>query len=170
MEGKMITADEQKLYDILDLLEIKYTRYEHKAVYTIEEADQLNIYIPGKLAKNLFLRNRKGDTHYLLIVDENKHVDLKLLSKQIGASSLSFASEERLFKYLGLKPGSVTPFGLMNDIERVVIVLIDRDLVGTSNISFHPNVNTATISVAYGDFERFLGWNKNKFQYVDIDS
>ena len=165
----MLTEDEQKVYDVLDLLDIKYKRYEHKAVYTIEEANTLDIYIPGKLAKNLFLRNRKGDTHYLVIVDENKHVDLKLLSKQIGSTSLSFASEERLFKYLGLKPGSVTPFGLINDTERTVIVLIDRDLVGVSNISFHPNVNTATISIAYRDFEKFLKWNKNKFQYVDIN-
>jgi Ala-tRNA(Pro) deacylase len=170
MEGKMITVEEQKVYDILDMLEIKYTRYEHKAVYTIEEADQLDIYIPGKLPKNLFLRNRKGDTHYLLIVDGNKHVDLKLLSKQIGSSSLSFASEERLFKYLGLKPGSVTPFGLINDTKRAVIALIDRDLVGTSTISFHPNVNTATISIFHRDFEKFLEWHESKFQYVVIDS
>lgn len=165
----MITQEEQKLYDILDLLKIKYIRYEHKAVYRIEEANGLDIKISGKLPKNLFLRNRRGDTHYLLIMDESKHVDLKLLAKQIGSSSLSFASEERLFKYLGLKPGSVTPFGLINDTEKAVIVLIDSDLKGTSNISFHPNINTATISIAYKDFESFLEWNKNKFQYIDID-
>lgn len=164
----MITEDEQKLYDILDLLEIKYRRYEHKAVHTIEEANSLVIEIPGKLPKNLFLRNRRGDTHYLVIVDENKHVDLKLLSKQIGSTSLSFASEERLLKYLGLKPGSVTPFGLINDNERDVIVLIDRELAGAVSINFHPNVNTATISIAYENFEKFLVWNKNKYQYIDI--
>lgn len=165
----MITANEQKLYDILDLLEIKYIKYEHKPVYTIEEANQLDIYIPGQLCKNLFLRNRKGDIHYLLIIDEEKHVDLKLLSKQIGSTSLSFASEEGLFKYLELKPGSVSPFGLINDTERAVIVLIDRDLIDIGNINFHPNVNTATISISYKDFERFLGWHKNKFLYVDIN-
>ncbi len=165
----MITEDEQKVYDVLDLLDIKYKRYEHKAVETIEEANGLDIYIPGKLSKNLFLRNRKGDTHYLVIVDENKHVDLKLLSKQIESTSLSFASEERLFKYIGLKPGSVTPFGLINDAERTVIVLIDSDLVETSNINFHPNVNTATISISYRDFERYLEWSKNKFQLIDIN-
>lgn len=164
----MITEIEQRLYNILDLLEIEYIRYEHKAVYTIEEANQLDINIPGQQCKNLFLRNRKGDIHYLVILHEEKQADLKFLSHQIGSTSLSFASEERLFKYLGLKPGSVTPFGLINDSNKEVIVLIDRELVGAEKINFHPNVNTATISVSYKDFEKFIEWNGNKINYVNI--
>lgn len=164
----MIYENEQKVYDILDLLEIEYIRYEHRAVYTIEEANQLDIHIEGQQCKNLFLRNRKGDAHYLVILDQEKHLDLKLLSKQIGTPSLSFASEERLNKYLSLKPGSVTPFGLINDTEREVKVLIDKDLTGASKISFHPNVNTATISISYKDFEKFIKWCGNKFDYIEI--
>ncbi|MCM8710325.1 prolyl-tRNA synthetase associated domain-containing protein [Clostridium sp. SYSU_GA19001] len=163
-----MTEIEQRLYNTLDLLEIEYIRYEHKAVYTIEEANQLDINIPGQQCKNLFLRNRKGDTHYLVILHEEKQADLKLLSHQIGSTSLSFASEERLFKYLGLKPGSVTPFGLINDSNKEVIVLIDKELVGAEKLNFHPNVNTATISVSYKDFEKFIEWNGNKINYVNI--
>lgn len=163
----MITVDEQRLYNVLDKLEIKYTRYEHKPVYTVEEVDNLNIDIPGQHCKNLFLRNKKGNIHYLLIADSEKHIDLKSLSKQIGGGNLSFASEERLYKHLGLKPGAVSPFGLINNIDRNVIVIIDRTLTDKSIVNFHPNVNTATISVSYDDLERFIKWHENKFQYID---
>lgn len=89
----MINEDEQKLYDILKRLGIEYNRYEHEPIYTIEEASQLDICIPGQHCKNLFLRNRKGNIHYLVILDEAKQVDLKFLSQQIASTSLSFASE-----------------------------------------------------------------------------
>lgn len=163
----MNTQDEEKLYEVLDKLEIKYTRYEHEPVYTVEEAENLNIDIPGQHCKNLFLRNKKGDTHYLVIADSEKHIDIKFLSKQIGGGNLSFASDERLFKHLGLKTGAVSPFGLINNIEKNVIVLIDRNLTDKSIVNFHPNVNTATIGVSYSDLERFIKWHENKFQYID---
>ncbi|MFL0249962.1 prolyl-tRNA synthetase associated domain-containing protein [Clostridium neuense] len=163
----MIDEKEQRLYDILESLKIEYVRYEHKAVYTVEEADKLKINIKGKLCKNLFLKNSKGDTHYLFVLEETKRADLKLLSKQIGSSRLSFASEERLAKYLDLKKGAVTPFGIINDKESSVIILIDKDLVGDHLVNFHPNVNTATIGVLYEDFEKFIKWHGNKFIYVE---
>lgn len=164
----MINEDEQKLYDILNRLGIEYTRYEHEPIYTIEQARQLDICIPGQHCKNLFLRNRKGNAYYLVILDEAKQVDLKFLSQQIGSTSLSFASEERLYKYLNLKPGSVSPFGLINDIDRTVHILIDNDLIGVNSISFHPNVNTETISISYENFEKFIEWCGNKVTYICI--
>ncbi|NLK64828.1 MAG: prolyl-tRNA synthetase associated domain-containing protein [Tissierellia bacterium] len=162
----MINSDEQKLYDILNKLAIKYVRYEHEPVYTVEEADNLDIDIPGQHCKNLFLRNKKGNIHYLVIACSKKHIDLKLLSKQIASSGLSFASEERLNKYLGLKAGAVSPFGLINDMERQVIVLIDKDLTDKDTVNFHPNVNTATIGLSYADLEKFIKWHGNKFLYI----
>lgn len=165
----MINAIEGKVYDILDSLEIKYTRYEHKAIYTVEEANKLEISIPGTHCKNLFIRNRKGDVNYLVLLDDSKRADLKSLEKQIGSTKLSFASEERLLRYLGLKPGSVTPFGLINDINSEVIVLVDRNLIDSSIVNFHPNVNTATIGVSYNDLEKFIKWHNNEFYYVDIN-
>lgn len=165
----MIEENEQKVYDILNSLEIKYVRYEHRPVYTVNEAKELNILIPGKKCKNLFLRNGKGDINYIVIVDEEKRVNLKLLSKQIGSTRLSFASEERLFESLKLTPGSVTPFGIINDVNSEVIVLIDIDLINEALVNFHPNVNTATIGISYIDFEKFIKWHKNKFYHVEIN-
>lgn len=165
----MITENEQKLYDILNLLEIKYTRYEHPALFTVGDEEKLNISFPGQNCKTLFLRNRKGDIHYLVVLDDKKHADLKFLAKQIDSTSLSFASEERLFKYLKLKPGSVTPYGIINDIEKSVIVLLDSDLVNASIINLHPTINTATIGVSYSDLEKFLKWHGNEFHLVDIN-
>ncbi|MBN7573659.1 prolyl-tRNA synthetase associated domain-containing protein [Clostridium sp. 2-1] len=164
----MSITNEQKVYEILDLLCIKYTKYEHNPIYTVEEAKNLDIDIPGGHCKNLFIRNRKGDTHYLVVLDENKRVDLKALDKQIGSTRLSFASEERLYKYLKLTPGSVTPFGLINDSNREVIVLVDKDLANQDIVNFHPNVNTATIGISYKDFEKFILWRKNEFKYIEI--
>ena len=166
---KMIEKNEQNVYDVLNSLEIKYVRYEHKPIYTVNEAKELDILISGGKCKNLFLRNEKGDTHYLVILDENKRVDLKLLAKQIGTKRLSFASEERLYKYLKLTPGSVTPFGIINDYNREVIVLIDSDLTDEKLVNFHPNVNTATIGISYMDFEKFIRWQENEFYCVEIN-
>lgn len=165
----MINTEENSVYDILNLLDIKYKRYEHKAIYTIEEANDLDIEIPGQQCKNLFLRNKKGKVHYLIILDEKKIINLKDLSKKIGSTDLSFASEERLDKYLGLKAGSVTPFGLINDDKKEVIVIIDEKLNKDGLISFHPNVNTATISLSYLDFEKFIKEQGNEVNYVDIE-
>lgn len=165
----MISEQEQKVYEILNKLQIEYVRYEHKAVYTIKEADELDVSIPGELCKNLFLRNRKGNIHYLIILQESKQADLKLLACSVGTQSLSFASPERLYRYLQLQPGSVTPFGLINDSEKAVQVLIDKDLIGVDSVSFHPNVNTATINISYKDFEKFLKWCGNSFEYIQIN-
>ncbi|WP_026888673.1 prolyl-tRNA synthetase associated domain-containing protein [Clostridium beijerinckii] len=164
----MSNTNEQRVYEILDLLGIKYTKYEHNAIYTVEEAKNLDIDIPGGHCKNLFIRNGKGDVHYLVVLDEDKRVDLKALAKQICSTHLSFASEERLFKYLKLTPGSVTPFGLINDSNNEVIVLIDKELANKDIVNFHPNVNTATIGVSYEDFEKFIVWHKNEFKYIDV--
>lgn len=165
----MINETEQKVYNILDSLDIEYERYEHQPVYTIEDVDKLDVSIPGILCKNLFLRNSKGNTHYLVIIEDSKRVNLKLLSQQINSTSLSFASEERLDKYLGLKPGSVSPFGLINDINKEVIVLIDKDVTSSDIVSFHPNVNTCTIGLSYSDFEKFINWHENKLYAIDVN-
>jgi Ala-tRNA(Pro) deacylase len=164
----MITENEQKVYDALSELGIPYSRYEHEPVYTVAEAEQLEADIPGKHCKNLFLRNKKGDAHYLLILEASKRVDLKNLSKQIGSPGLSLASGERLERYLGLKAGSVSPFGLINDHGKQVTVLLDSDIVNSETVNFHPNVNTATLIISYRDFEKFLTWCGNRVCLVDV--
>ncbi|WP_055669801.1 prolyl-tRNA synthetase associated domain-containing protein [Desnuesiella massiliensis] len=161
-------VEEKRVYDILEKLDIGFEKYEHNAIFTIEEANELAIDMKGAHCKNLFIRNRKGNQHYLVILEESKTADLKALSSQIGSTPLSFASEERLYKYLNLTPGSVTPFGLINDSEKHVRVLIDNDLIHSEYISFHPNINTATITITYDDFEKFLNWCGNNVTYVNL--
>lgn len=161
-------AEEKRVYDILEKLDIGFEKYEHNAIFTIEEANELAIDMKGAHCKNLFIRNRKGNQHYLVILEESKTADLKALSSQIGSTPLSFASEERLYKCLNLTPGSVTPFGLINDSEKHVRVLIDNDLIHSEYISFHPNINTATITITYDDFEKFLNWCRNNVTYVNL--
>lgn len=164
----MASKEEQRVYDALDKLEIQYKIVNHKAVYTAEEANEVEYDISGQHCKNLFLRDRKGKKHFLVILDDQKQANLNNITNQINSTPLSFASEKRLDKYLGLKPGSVSPFGLINDENREVEVLIDKDLANIDTISFHPNVNTATIFLSYKDFLRFLEWRGNDFRYIEI--
>lgn len=164
----MITENEKKLYELLTSLGINFKRYEHPPLFSVEDAKKIQIDIPGNHYKNLFLRNRKGDTHYLVVVEDKKRVDLKLLEEQIVSTRLSFASEERLLKYLGVTPGSVTPYALMNDKDHSVMVLVDSDIRKASLVNFHPTINTATIGVSFEDFEKFLKWTGNEFKYVEI--
>jgi Ala-tRNA(Pro) deacylase len=157
-----------KVLNALKKLNIDYELYEHDAVYTVEEAEAIDVEIPGAHCKNLFLRNRKGNIHYLVIVESQKRVNLKELSKMIDSTSLSLASSERLMKHLGVIPGSVTVFGLLNDNEKVVRVIVDSELRGAETINFHPNVNTATVNIKYSDFERFLDHLEKEIVYVEF--
>jgi len=162
----MNSGNEQKVYDVLKKLNISYVQHEHPPVFTVEEAEQHWENITGAHCKNLFLRNKKGNRHYLVILESSKKAALKSLEKQLGEDRLSFASEERLRKYLGLETGAVSPFGLINDSRKEVQVVIDRDLKKAERINFHPNVNTATVGVSFEDFERFLNWCGNRVSYV----
>ncbi len=163
-----MTEKEKRVYDILEQLEIPYIRYEHEPVFTIPEVEELMLLTEGDHCKNLFVRDHHGKRHYLILVSAEKRADLKDIASQIGSTRLSFASEERLMKYLDLIPGAVTPLGLINDKEKQVTVLIDKDLKSEGRICFHPNVNNATVSVLYRDFERFLTWAGNQVIYVRI--
>ncbi len=162
----MVTENEQKLYDTLEDLGIDYTRYEHPPVYTVEEAKQYWQDIEGAHSKNLFLRNNKGNRHYLVVLEQSKKADIKDLSAKLGAGKLSFASERRLQEHLGLETGAVSPFGLINDQDNAVTVALDRDLKKKGTVNFHPNVNTATISLTYQDFEKFLQHCGNEIVYI----
>lgn len=151
-----MTERERAVVARLDELGIAYTRHEHPPVPTVEEAMRHWADIDATHCKNLFLRNQKGNRHYLVIVEHAKRVDLQKLADQIGDGKLSFASPERLMTHLGLTPGSVSPFGLINDHDHAVRVFLDRDLASAARLSFHPNINTVTLTIAAADFDRFL--------------
>ena len=162
-----MTPLEQEVYAYLNALGILFERYEHPPVVTVEEAERQWAGIEATHAKNLFLRNQKGDRHYLVVVKHSKRVDLRGLAGQIGDGKLSFASSERMMTHLGVAPGAVSPFGLINDRNHHVRVFIDRDLQSASRLSFHPNVNTVTVTISAGDFERYLAARANPVQYID---
>jgi Ala-tRNA(Pro) deacylase len=149
-------------------LGIGFTRHEHPPVATVEEASQHWAGIDATHCKNLFLRNQKGNRHYLVVLLASKRADLRAVADQIGDGKLSFASPERLMTHLGLTPGSVSPFGLINDVDHAVRVVLDRELQAAARVAFHPNINTATLTLTAADFMRFLDVCGNPVQSVIV--
>src|SRR5438034_7477650 len=164
----MIAPQEEPVFAKLAELGIDYTRHEHPPVATVEQAEAHWAGIDATHCKNLFLRNQKGNRHYLVVIAHSKKADLRAVADQIGDGKLSFASPERLMACLGLTPGSVSPFGLINDRQHVVEVVIDRDLRSAQRLSFHPNINTVTFTVSPEDFRRFLDVCGNPVRYVSV--
>ncbi len=152
----------------LDHLGIPYRRYEHPAVFTVEQAEAHWKNVTGAHCKNLFVRNQKGNRHYLIVLEASKKADLAALARTLGEDRFSFASAERLAEHLGLEPGAVSPFGLINDGRKAVHVILDQDLKKRGEVNFHPNVNTATLGISYADFEKFLAWRGNPVQLISI--
>ena len=152
----------RRVLDYLKDAGISYILHEHPPVYTVNEAEQYWENVEGLHCKNLFLRDNKGKRHYLVVMASHKRADLKSLSDRIGSTKLGFASEKRLAAYLGLTPGSVTPFGLINGTASEVQVILDRDVIEAEKVNFHPNENTATITLSGDDFHRFLSGLPNK--------
>lgn len=152
----------------LEKLGIHYELYLHEAVYTIEDMERLSIPHFDCVVKNLFLRNANGKQHYLVVLAHDKTADLKEIRAQLGTSGLSFASEERLQKYLGLQKGAVTPFGVLNDPEGAVSVVFDEELKNNLLIGVHPNENTATVFLSFSDLLRVIEDNGNQIFYVTL--
>ena len=159
-------AAARAVYDALARLGIAYEVHEHPPVFTVDEALVQWATIDAAHCKNLFLRNKKGTRHYLIVALHTTPVDLRALAARVGDDRLSFGSADRLARYLGLTPGAVSPFGLLNDSAHEVRVIVDASLREAPRVGFHPNVNTATIVVSERDFERFLEWTGNPVQFV----
>jgi Ala-tRNA(Pro) deacylase len=145
---------------------LAYTKRDHPPAATVEEAVGYWQGIPGAHCKNLFLRNKKGNHHYLVIAEHRRPIDLKALAKILPDDRLSFASDERLARCLGVSPGAVSPFGLINDEARAVVVIVDEGLCEAEFVSFHPNVNTSTVTLAWSAFQAFLAWRGNPVRTV----
>lgn len=156
------------VFQTLDALGIRYELYEHPPVFSAEEAAVHWKDIPGTPVKNLFLRNKKGDRHYLVILGIEKRADLRQLVKLVGDDRLSFGSPERLMTHLGVTPGSVSPFGLIHDARREVRVMVDSDLGSAERLIFHPNDNTASVTISGPDLVRFLERQGNVVRWIRL--
>jgi Ala-tRNA(Pro) deacylase len=163
-----MTGQERAVVSRLQELGIGFERHEHPPVATVDEAEAHWAGIDATHCKNLFLRNQKGNRHYLVVLMHSKMADLRKVADQIGDGKLSFASPERLMSHLGLTPGSVSPFGLIHDRDHDVRVVLDRDLKAATRLSFHPNINTVTYVISAADFERFLAACGNSVKHVAV--
>lgn len=152
------------VYEKLNELHIPYEVVEHPAVYTTDEADA---YIEGRegvRTKSLFLTNKKKTAFYLLVMDEAKRLDMDAFKTFVGESRMRFAPEESMMEKLGLTPGSVSLFGLLNDAQHDVKVYLDKEMLAEKTITFHPNDNTKTLFMAMDGMFTFL----NALGYEEI--
>ena len=144
-------AEELRTYDLLDELGIDYMRVDHEAAYTIDACEGVDEILGVEMCKNLFLCNSQRTDFYLLMMPGRKSFKTKYLSKQINSSRLSFADEGHMKELLGLLPGSVTVLGLMNDRDKRVKLLIDKDLLSFEFTGCHPCINTSSLSIRTSD-------------------
>ena len=133
-----------------------------------EQALRLVPPLPAAKTKNLFLRDRKGRRHFLVAVGYEKAVNLKALASLLGVSKLGFASAERLQRYLGVDPGSVSILGVVNDVDQEVEVIVDKDLWGAKAFQCHPLVNTSTLVISRDDIQRFLEITGHPVRLLDV--
>ena len=158
----------EDLYALLKKCAISYERFEHKAVFTCAESEEIDMHIPGAHTKQLLMCDKKKRHYILAIVMHDKTVDTKALGESLGAGRLSFASPEDLKRLLNVTPGAVSPFGLMFDKEHVIQVVFDSDAWEIGQFRFHPMVNTATLTIDRTGFERFLKETGHTFEVVKI--
>ena len=159
---------QKELYEVLAKLGIQFEYHEHPPLATIEEAIvHWKDYNSGR-CKNIFFRNHKGNRHYLVILEHLRQLDIHDLEKRLKQGKLTFASDQRLKKYLGLEPGAVSPFALINDHENHVHLFIDEKLNEYERLAFHPNVNTATLVISKSDFLRLLNYTGNTWEFLKL--
>jgi len=157
-----------ELYELLGKLSVVFEYHEHPPLATIEDAKIHWKNLDSGLCKNIFLRNHKGNRHYLVILEHLSQLNIHDLEKKLKQGKLSFASDQRLMKYLGISPGSVSPFGLINDREHQVHLFIDEKLNEFDRLSFHPNINTASLVIKKEDFLRFLDSMGNSYEFIKL--
>lgn len=156
------------VYELLNRLQIPFEYYEHPPVPTVEEASKYWDGIDSAHCKNLFFRNHKGNKHYLVIFDYIQTLNIRDLELRLKQGKLSFASPERMNKYLGLEPGSVSPFGLIHDVHKHVHLFIDQNLQKAKKISFHPNLNTASLVIPFEGFMKYLMHTGNTYEFIEL--
>lgn len=162
-----VSADD--LLKLLKSLNISYEIYHHEAVFTVAESDKIDLKIPGTHCRNMFLRDKKKK-NFLVTLQNDTKVDLKKLPKIIESDRLSFASAERLWQYLGVKPGSVCPFSIVNDKGHDVTLILDKGMMETDIVNYHPMENTMTVSLKPQDLIKFIESTGHDVHIVDLSN
>ena len=159
--------NQEEILKLLDEKKIEYTLVHHKAVFTIDEMNEVDVPNKDRIAKNLFLRDDKKRSYYLVSIEETKRADLKALRMLLSSRPLSFASEDDLVSILSRKKGEVTPFGLLNDKEHKAVFILDSYFEG-GIIGIHPNDNTATVFLKTADLISILSGIGTEIRIISI--
>lgn len=162
-----LTPDQ--LFARLDALGIVHRTYRHPPVFTVAEASALRGQLPGGHCKSLFLKDKKGGL-WLAVVLEERRVDLKRLADALGAPRFSFGNPELLYQVLGVRPGSVTPFALVNDGDRRIMVVLDKAMLAHDPLNYHPLDNDRTTAVSAADLLRYIRACGQEPRVVDFDA
>ena len=157
------------LFAFFDHLDIKTTTVDHAPVFTVEEAKKVHDAIPGGHCKNLFCKDEKGIL-WLIVALEDAVIDLKAAKDKIGSKRLTFGKAELLLEILGVTPGSVTPFGLINDEAGLTHVVLDEAMMRHEQLNFHPLSNDATTTIASSDLLKFIRATGHEPRVVAVSS
>ena len=161
-------AQRAPVFQHLQQLGIVYALTEHPAVHTIEAMRELGLDHFGEVCKNLFLRDAAGKRHFIVTIPKHKTVPLDRLRQALGTSRLGFASAERLERYLGLRQGEVTPFGVLHGPAEAVEVVFDTALQSSERLGVHPNDNTATVWLSFADLHKAVQAHGNRIHLLDL--
>ncbi|MCC7305651.1 MAG: prolyl-tRNA synthetase associated domain-containing protein [Alphaproteobacteria bacterium] len=168
-DGQRLPTMPAELLAILQKLDIQYELHRHAPIFTVEEGLPLKKSIPGLHCRNLFLRDKK-EKMFLVVAANETAIDLKSLPALLDSGRLSFGSAERLWRHLGITPGSVCPFTVINDKERQVEVILDDFMMKAGKVCYHPLDNAQTICLAPADLMRFFEYTGHKPRILDIRS
>lgn len=160
--------NQNKVIELLDQMKIEYELVKHQEIFTMEEGEMLNIPHEESIAKNLFLRDDRKENFYIVTIKKNKKVNLTDLKNKLNSRKLTFASVELLDSILGLKQGSVTPLGVLNDQTKKVKIIIDETYKKENFIGIHPNQSDATIYLKMTDLEKVIKQNKTEYQFMNF--
>ena len=158
----------KEIFERLEQLEIEYKKIEHPVMFTMEEIAEYGLNSHGHIPKNLVLRDVKGTRNMLVLVHGDKRADLRLIRDEIDSTKLSFASDERLDKYLKVEKGSVSPFGVIYDTEKELEIYFDSDLKKEEIVGCHPNDNTATLFLKFDDLVKYVKSCGHTISYIKV--
>lgn len=158
----------ETLLKLMDNKKVPYILHNHRALFTVQDSEKHRGEIDGMHSKNLFLKNKKKE-FFLFSCYENQKIDLKKISKSLKIGNISFASEEKLIEIMGIYPGSVSPFALLNDKNNNVVFFLDKKIFETENINFHPLINTSTVTLKVRSLIKLLIEKNKNVNIFDFD-